>query len=247
MNPRYSPKPRPRVLIVIPARSGGTRLPDKLLLNAGDGRTLFEHTLSHAKECSPWASIVVATNNDAIALRAAAMGYSFIKCCEPVENGTRRVARAALTIAPCFDAAPWDVVINWQADEVDLREMDVLPLVEAVRRHSQVATLVRELEPGESVDHDVVKACVSRGRAVWFDRGEHRGPNWHAHVGVYAFRPTKLYRCASLPTEPIAEEESLEQLTWLVNGVQIGVVGIEGYRLAINSSIDLEKLRERYR
>ena len=63
------------------------------------------------------------------------------------------------------------------------------------------------------------------GRALYFTRAtapSGPGPVWH-HIGIYAFTRDALERFAALPPSPLEQRERLEQLRALENGMSIGV------------------------
>jgi len=99
---------RGRIVAVIPARFGSTRFPGKpltLIL----GTPMIAHVVTRAREARCFTEVVVATDDDRIAVAARAAGARVAMTGE-ARSGTDRVAQAVRDL----DA---EVVLNVQGDE----------------------------------------------------------------------------------------------------------------------------------
>ena len=61
------------------------------------------------------------------------------------------------------------------------------------------------------------------------------------HIGIYAYKAETLRMIAQMPMSDLEKSESLEQLRWLENGLDIrmGITGTEN--VSIDTPSDLEK------
>jgi 3-deoxy-manno-octulosonate cytidylyltransferase (CMP-KDO synthetase) len=225
-----------RALAVIPARLSSSRLPRKLLADVA-GRPLFVHTLERARRASLVAEVFVATADRPIADAARAHGFAVIETSDAPRNGTERVWEA---VRERDDR--W--IVNVQADEV-LIDPATIDAVIAALDHSSIATAAAPLE-GSPDDDSVVKVVTrADGTAVSFSRLPiPAGGPYRQHVGIYAFRRDALAACATAAPSPGEERERLEQLRWLENGHEIHVVDIPRARIALNTTRDLDAIRE---
>jgi len=228
-----SSKPRPRAVIVIPARLASTRLPRKLLLRE-TGRSLLEHTHQAASGAELAERVIVATDSLEIFEEVLAFGGTpEMTSCE-CTSGTDRVAEVARRL-PQFD-----IFVNVQGDEPELKGEFIDRAVELLLhdRGADMATLatpIRTVAAWE--DRNCVKVvCDRRGRALYFSRSpipaarqfdasllSARPSLFHQHIGLYAYRRDYLLQLSATPPTPLEKLEKLEQLRALETGATIAV------------------------
>ena len=214
-----------RVLAVIPARYGASRFPGKSLAILW-GKPILQHVWERARAAQGIDELVIATDDDRIALAARGFGASVEMTSSAHTSGTDRVAE----VARQRPAA--EIVLNLQGDEPELDADAVAALVAAMRANPEVrmATLAHvEEDSALLAAEDVVKVMVdAQGFALYFSRadlaaGSKGGPALR-HVGVYGFRRDLLLELASWPQGRLEEAERLEQLRALEHGVKIKVI-----------------------
>ena len=248
-----------RAIAILPARLASTRLVRKMLL-AETGRCLFVHTARAAVECGAFARVVVATDAAEIADAAAAAGLEAVKTRADHRSGTDRVAEAWQQLAAAGERA--DIVVNVQGDEPEIDPRDLARVVEAFADPEvEIATLAAPLQGEEEwKSPSVVKVvCDARGTALYFSRAPipgrgHGAPPVEArdlparrHIGVYAFTPDALRRCASLPAGRLEQAESLEQLRWLEAGMRIRIAEASRAPAGIDTREDYDAFLARWR
>jgi 3-deoxy-manno-octulosonate cytidylyltransferase (CMP-KDO synthetase) len=224
-----------RVLGVIPARLGSTRLPNKPLQPLA-GEPLVTRVVERVLEHGLLSDLVVATDSAAVAEvvkrtrgRAVLTGNSH-------STGTDRVAE----IAGRPEFAAFDVILNIQGDEPFIsREALSGALGRVVEQGDDIGTAAAPLDPALADDLNRVKVVTdARGRALYFSRAvipHHRvagepnsnGRVYWQHVGVYAYTRRALGHWVSLPPSPPERAEQLEQLRALYYGMTIGVARLE--------------------
>ena len=212
-----------RLLCVIPARLGATRLPHKPLRLLG-GEPLIRVVARRALELDLGGPVVVASDHPDVLAAVAPLGVPGVLT-GPHRSGTERVAE--VVGRPEYAGA--DVILNLQGDEPFLPRAAAAGAVGRVRAGDDVGTAAQPLSEAARRDPRRVKVEVDgRGRARRFYRTPAAPACGQAeptfqHIGVYAYRPATLARWVVLP--PTAEEasEGLEQLRPLVYGWTIGV------------------------
>lgn len=238
-----------RAYVVIPARLGSTRLPQKMLLRE-TGKTLLQHTWEAAMRARRPLSVTVATDDERIAAEVESFGGRAVLTSPDCASGTDRVAECARNLLT--DA---DILINVQGDEpeMDPAAIDhVVELLEQAREISMatVAAPFRSREEWE--DPSCVKVVLDdAGRALYFSRApvphvRHwddavltaNPPMLYHHMGLYAYRRDFLLRLAATPPCPLERLEMLEQLRVLAMGEAIRVGILERASVGIDTPQD---------
>ena len=216
----------PRVLGVIPARLGSTRLPRKMLLSLA-GEPMLAWVYRAARECRQLSQVLIATDSDEIMELAQSRGFPAVFTPEDCASGTDRVHAVAQSIAA-------DIYVNIQGDEPLLRpeHLDALlaPML-AEGSGVDVATLATPCPPDQLDSPHAVKVVLDRrGRALYFsraripfDRDGTGAVQVLKHLGIYAYRRETLNRFPGLPTSRLEAVEKLEQLRFLENGIAVQV------------------------
>jgi 3-deoxy-manno-octulosonate cytidylyltransferase (CMP-KDO synthetase) len=215
-----------RLLCVIPARLGSTRLPHKPLRLLG-GEPLIRVVARRALELDLGGPVVVASDHPAVLQAVGPLAVAGVLT-GPHSSGTERVA--AVVRRPEYLGA--DLVLNLQGDEPFLPREAAVGAVGRVLAGDDVGTAAQPLSDGAWRDPRRVKVEIDRrGRARRFFRTPDApacGKGWPTfqHMGVYAYRPDALARWMTLP--PAADEavEGLEQLRPLMCGMTIGVATV---------------------
>src|SRR5271156_503418 len=112
----------PKILCVIPARIGSTRLARKPLALLA-GKPMLQRTYEGAKTCSAFTEVVVATDSDEIAKVITDCGGKVVMTDSQIETGSDRVAFVARQYKDM------DVIVNLQGDEPFVTEPMLTALV----------------------------------------------------------------------------------------------------------------------
>ncbi len=220
-----------RVLGVIPARLGSTRLPNKpLQLLAGE--PLITRVIQRVVEHAIVQELVVATDSHMIAQVVERAGVRSVLTRDGHLSGTDRVAEAAGR--PEF--AGFDVVANVQGDEPFVSREALAGAIGRVGQGDDIGTAAAPLAAAHAADPARVKVVTdARGRALYFSRAiiPHRreptdpadGLYWQ-HVGLYVYTRAALDRWVAAPPSAAEQAERLEQLRALHCGLTIGVAQV---------------------
>jgi 3-deoxy-manno-octulosonate cytidylyltransferase (CMP-KDO synthetase) len=217
-----------RVLGVIPARLGSTRLPNKpLQLLAGE--PLITRVIQHVVDLGLVEQLVVATDSQMIAQVVERAGVRAVLTHDGHLAGTDRVAEAAGRA----EFAGFDVVANVQGDEPFLPREALAGAIDRVDQGDDIGTAAAPLPPEHAADPSRVKVVTdARGRALYFSRAaipRRREPTdptdglYWQHLGLYVYTRRALDRWVAAPPSPAERAEHLEQLRALHCGLTIGV------------------------
>lgn len=225
-------------MIVIPARAGSTRFPNKPL-SLLRGISLIERTWTIAQAVRGRTQVVVATDAEAIAEHVRGFGGQALMTPE-ASNGCERAAWVAQALQ-----FAGDVVVNLQGDAVLTPVQAIDAVIDTVRSGgtgceaataavpllgAQFDAYVAHKAQGQASGTTVV--CDQAGRALYFSKltlpkrrhpqPAHRPQAWR-HLGLYAFTPAALTRYAALAPTELEQTEGLEQLRWLEHGYAMQV------------------------
>lgn len=215
----------PRVLVVIPARLGAQRLPNKPIRLLG-GKPLIAHVVTNTIASGVSDRVIVATDSQAVADAVAGEKCEVLMTGSHHPSGTSRVAE----VAARFENAAYDIVVNVQGDEPFLPHAAMRGSVEMVEAGFDVGTAAVPVDEDAVAKPSLVKVAMGEGnRALYFSRSPipfnraNLPVRYWQHLGIYAYRPASLARWMELPRSPLEEIERLEQLTPLAHGMTFGV------------------------
>lgn len=221
--------------VLIPARLGSTRLPDKPLADIGGLPMIVR--VARAAQRSAAASVIVAADDDAIVRACAAHGVAALLTRPDHATGSDRLGEACEQLG--LDHA--DVVVNVQGDEPLIEPALIDACAALLARHPDcvMGTAAHPIADADDfANPNVVKVVLdAAGRALYFSRApipfrrDARAVGRAAlpadaplrHIGLYAYQAGFLRRFPQLPPSPLETIESLEQLRVLWHGHRIAV------------------------
>ena len=118
----------PNIYGIIPARYQSSRFPGKALANI-QGKPMFWHVYSRARQCPSFSRIVLATDDDRILSAAETLSVPAFMTDPNHPSGTDRVLEAAEKLKIQDE----DVVVNIQGDEPLLRTEMIDSLVDTLK------------------------------------------------------------------------------------------------------------------
>jgi 3-deoxy-manno-octulosonate cytidylyltransferase (CMP-KDO synthetase) len=238
-----------RIVVVIPARYGATRLPGKPLVQLA-GKPMIQHVYERAKLAKRADQVIVATDDERILKAVEEFGGEARMTRADHRTGTERVAEVAAHVAG-------DVFVNVQGDEPLLDPAAVDTAVSSLLEEppasiSTVATPVKT--PGDIMDPNVVKTVVDfDGNALYFSRapipwvrdtGSKILVRHMKHLGLYVFQREALLEYPTLPQGELERIEQLEQLRWMENGWKIRVAEVEHDAVSVDVPADVERVEK---
>ncbi len=239
----------PKVIVVIPARYGSTRLAGKPLISLA-GKPLIQRVYERAKMAQRAERVIVATDDERIVKAVEGFGGEARMTRTEHRTGTERIAEVAAR-------EEGDVFVNVQGDEplLDPGAIDVAVnalLEEPAASISTVATPIKT--PGDIMDPNIVKTVLDfDGNALYFSRAPIPWVRDTAskiqvrhlkHLGLYVFQREALLEYATLPQGELERIEQLEQLRWMENGWKIRVAEVEHDAISVDVREDVARVEK---
>lgn len=242
-------------LIIIPARLGSTRLPNKPLADIM-GVPMIVRVWQQAIKANI-APVLVATDSEEIVELIEQNGGNAVLTNPNHPSGSDRIYEAW----QIYDKErKYNAIINVQGD-MPLLDPSIISAVLAplADKSVDIATLATLIDnQADKINPAVVKPIVawdktqSTGKALYFTRAS---APWHDHtstehtelyhhIGIYAYRTDILARFISLPPSRLELREKLEQLRALENNMHIEVVRVNTLPLSVDTAEQLEQVRE---
>jgi len=238
-----------RVVIVIPARYGSTRLPGKPLVNLA-GKPMVQRVFEQAKKAKTAARVIVATDDERIIKVVEGFGGEARMTRTDHRTGTERIAEVAAH-------TEGEIFVNVQGDEPLLDPVAVDTAVNALREEpaAAIATVAVPIRtPGDIMDPNVVKTVLDfEDNALYFSRApipwvRDSAAKIHArhlkHLGLYVFQREALLEYPTLPQGELERIEQLEQLRWMENGWKIRVAEVEHDAVSVDVPEDVKRVEE---
>ena len=236
-------------VVMIPARLGSARLPNKPLADIG-GCAMIIHCYRRAvaAELGP---VVVACAEREIAEVIWAEGGEALLTDPDLPSGSDRIFAALSDFDP---QGKYNIVVNLQGDLptldpalirrcaaiLDDPAVDIGTLAAPVRdlreRHNpNVVKVVAGLTPSCTLARALY---FTRAQAPWC--GDEAAPLFH-HIGLYAYRRRALESFVAHPPSVLEQRERLEQLRALDLGLRIGVALVDTVPLGVDTADDLAR------
>jgi 3-deoxy-manno-octulosonate cytidylyltransferase (CMP-KDO synthetase) len=238
-----------RVVVVIPARYGSTRLPGKPLVTLA-GKPMIQRVYERARMAHRVDRVIVATDDERIVKAVETFGGEARMTRPDHRTGTERVAEVAAHVEG-------GIFVNVQGDEPLLDPVAVDTAVAALLEEpaasiSTVATPIKT--PADIMDPNVVKTVLDfDGNALYFSRAPIPWVRDTAskvqvrhlkHLGLYVFQRDALLEFPTLPQGDLERIEQLEQLRWMENGWKIRVAEVEHDAVSVDVAEDVARVEK---
>jgi len=235
-------------VLIIPARMGSSRLPDKPLAMIGD-KPMIVHVVERALSADI-GPVFVATDDARIASAVAGCHVQAVMTQSAHQSGSDRIYEALQHI----DAdKSFNAVINVQGDLPTIAAPAIRAVLAPLHSRSvDIATLCAPIDRQEEASNPHIVKLVgspitpNRLRALYFTRARApygEGVLYH-HIGLYAYQRQALARFVALPPSPLEIRESLEQLRALEDGMRIDAQIVDDVPLGVDTMDDLIRARQ---
>lgn len=246
-----------KVITMIPVRMAATRLPNKPLLDI-NGKTLIQRVYENVKSVVP-GDVVIAAGDKAIIDECEKFGAKAVLTDPALPSGTDRIAAALKEIDP--DGSKYDIVVNFQGDNINVDPRVNLPLIEMVERTDcDIATCGMVFKTEEAINNPNnvkivmgIKDGDKEGRCLYFTRAaapyirnpeKSKSHNFYHHIGIYVYKASSLQKMVSLPVGVLEDREALEQLRALEAGMDIRAQVIDSMKLIEEAPADINTQEE---
>jgi 3-deoxy-manno-octulosonate cytidylyltransferase (CMP-KDO synthetase) len=236
---------RMRIVVVIPARLGSTRLPRKVLREIA-GRPMLGWVYEAAHSSPLVAEVIVATDSEEVVEVCRKNGWNARLTSAAHHSGTDRIYEVACSVAS-------DVYVNVQGDEPLARPEHLEALLASMKDPSVLVSTIKTPASAADIENpNAVKVVTdSAGRALYFsratipyDRDGTSQPRYFKHLGFYAYRKAALERFCSMPESSLERSERLEQLRFLENGIPIQVAETPYDTIGVDTEDDLQRVEK---
>lgn len=236
-------------IIVVPARIGSSRLPQKLIQKIGS-KTIIEHVihnLSSPQTNITAADIIIATDDEQIARLSKEAGALTVMTSPDCPSGSDRVYEA---LSKLENSSSIEYVINVQGDMPFVDSRVISKLLDLLRKSDcDIATPYVKIPKKEALEPSNVKIVKDNNDiALYFSRSlvPYGAEEFLYHVGIYGYKMEALKKFIELEHGKYELSESLEQLRALENGMSIKLLESDQIPISIDTQDDLDKAREYY-
>lgn len=231
-----------KIIGVIPARIGSTRLARKALLEI-KGIPMVGHVFLRSKMSEVLDELCVATDNREIFDYIRSIGGNAVMTSEAHSTGIERVEEATRDL-------DYDLVVLINGDEPALNPTHIAASVRTLLDTNAPTALLasRSNIPGSKSDFKVV--VNKRGEAMYFSREDIPSPSrsgvndFLKAYHVISFKKDCLREYVHLERTPMERAEGHDHLRFLEHGikVQIGIVDYQFF--SVDTLEDLESMRD---
>ena len=232
-------------MIIIPARIGSSRFPNKVLADIG-GMPMVVRT---AKAVEDIDDVVIATDSQDVIEMANKHDIKAVMTSEHHQSGTDRIYDAAQTLGLEED----EIIINVQGDEPFIETEVVQAIYDLTKLNRDNEKIMmnscyKVINNPEADDPNIVKVVTdSDDIALYFSRAkipyprDHHFDSYKGHLGIYGFTMKSLKRFCTLTSAPLEHIEKLEQLRALYHGYEVAMIEVNTESFGIDTPEDLEK------
>jgi 3-deoxy-manno-octulosonate cytidylyltransferase (CMP-KDO synthetase) len=237
-----------KVLGVIPARIGSTRIPEKMLKDIC-GKPLIQWTVERTLKAKKLDELIVSTDSEEIADVVRELDVPVFVNVFNESNGTERVA-AAVNLFKDFEP---DIIVNIWGDEplypasaIDdcIQKLidDPILLVSAAADRIKDEKMIHE--------PSIVQVLTDlNDNALFFSRAALPYPytdspmEYYHVIGVMVMRKKFLHEFLKMQQTPIEIKEGVEQMRILEHGYRMCIVKGDYDNLGVNTPEELEQVR----
>lgn len=232
-------------MIIIPARIGSSRFPNKVLADIG-GMPMVIRT---AKAVEDIDDVAIATDSQEVIDIAEKYNIKAVMTRDDHQSGTDRIYEAAQKLV--LDEN--EIIINVQGDEPFI-ETEVVQAIHTLtnnNKHNErimMNSCYKMINNPEADDPNIVKVVTDdEDIALYFSRAkipyprDHHFDSYKGHLGIYGFTVKSLRKFCILSSSPLEHIEKLEQLRALYHGYQVAMTKVNTESFGIDTPEDLEK------
>ncbi len=238
-------------MIIIPARIGSSRFPNKVLADIG-GMPMVVKTAKSVEEID---TVVIATDSQEVINIAKEHDIQAVLTSTEHQSGTDRIYEAAQKLGLNEN----EIIINVQGDEPFI-ETDVVQAIYDLTKKNRnnenimMNSCYKTISNPEADDPNIVKVVTDKEDiALYFSRAkipyprDHHFDHYKGHLGIYGFTVRSLQKFCTLTSAPLEEIEKLEQLRALYHGYRVAMMEVDTESFGIDTPEDLEKAIKHHR
>ena len=238
-------------MILIPARIGSSRFPNKVLADIG-GMPMVIRT---AKAVENIDDVVIATDSKEVIEIAQKYQIKAVLTSDQHQSGTDRIYEAVQKLGLKED----EIIINVQGDEPFIETEVVQAIYNLTKSNKEKHNIVmnscyKAINNPEADDPNIVKVVTDKNDiALYFSRAkipyprDHHFDSYKGHIGIYGFTVKSLQTFCKLTPAPLEDIEKLEQLRAHYHGYEIAMTEVKTESFGIDTPEDLERALQYYK
>ncbi|KAF0135208.1 MAG: 3-deoxy-manno-octulosonate cytidylyltransferase (CMP-KDO synthetase) [Candidatus Saganbacteria bacterium] len=241
-----------RTLIVIPARLGSWRFPDKPLTMI-EGLSMIEHVYRRSLLAKGINRVVLAVCEEKVLKAAEAFGAEVVMTSAECHSAIDRVADAAARLGYVSHE---DILINVQGDEPVIPPPAIEMTIETLLddKICECSNLIEEIkDPADLTNHHRIKAIISNNkRLIYLTRQEipssafdiKKRAIFYRQTCVMAFRGDFLQKVSDIPQSKLELIEGIDMLRLIENDIPIASGVIAFSTQPVDTPEDIPKVIE---
>ena len=231
-------------MIIIPARIGSSRFPNKVLADIS-GTPMVIRT---AQAVASIDNVAIATDSQEVIDIAKSYNIQAVMTSTQHNSGTDRIFEASEKLNLPDD----EIIINVQGDEPFIEVKVVQAIFDLTNKNKNNSKIImnscyKMMNNPEADDPNIVKVVNDdKDIALYFSRAkipyprDHHFDEYKGHIGIYGFTKKSLETFCKLSPAPLENIEKLEQLRALYHGFDIAMTQVETKSFGIDTPEDLE-------
>ncbi len=239
---------KPKVICMVPARLGSTRMPGKALKDIM-GIPMIIHTCKRAQLAKTIDAVYLVTDTDEeLKVVGEAHGVNVIMTGLPPSNATKSSAKAAENI-------DYDIAVILQGDEPLVNPDHIDAIVQALIDDSTLEVSIGATPFTKHNSLSDIKAVLDlEGNVLYCSRADIPVTNNKGKVRemtklcfTVPFRKSLLQQYMTWEETPLEKIEDNHFLRLLEHGVRMRAVMIEGGKISVDTQANLDEVREMMR
>jgi len=238
-------------MIIIPARIGSSRFPNKVLADIG-GVPMVVRTAMTVADID---KVVIATDSQDVVNIAKEHMIDAVLTSETHQSGTDRIYEATQILELKED----EIIINVQGDEPFIETEVVQAIYNLTKKNKNNKKIMmnscyKVISNPEADDPNIVKVVTDDDDiALYFSRAkipyprDHHFDTYKGHLGIYGFTVRSLEKFCKLSPSPLENIEKLEQLRAQYYGYEVAMIEVSTESFGIDTPEDLEKAIRHHR
>lgn len=234
-----------KIIAVIPARYQSSRFAGKPLADIC-GKPMIWWVYGQALKVADFDEVYIATDDERIRKTCEAYGMNVQMTSPKHKTGTDRIGEVA-------DKIQADLYVNIQGDEPMIEPETIQQAINPFYHNPElkVSNLMTKIKrPVDVVNATIPKVITNKdGIGIYLTRSTAPYPKgkidyaYYKQVCVYGFKPEALKFFCNSPRGVVESIEDIELLRFIENGYKVQFVEVDSDTVAVDSPLDLEKVR----
>lgn len=242
-----------KIICVIPARYGSTRLQGKPL-EIISGKPMIYWVYNNMLQVKNFDNVIIATDHIKIVDVCVKFDMNYVLTKPQIQTPTERVYQATNDLN-------YDVIFSVNGDEPLIKPDDIdriikknIFLFENTISPLVLNAYVNIKNPVEAIDPSNLKIVTdANDNGIYISRNPIPFPhgnnefNYKKHIGVYAFNNSSLKKYHELPRGSLEKIENIDLLRFIENKINVVFARTNIDSISVDTSKDLETVRDKFK